>query len=121
VRRQSVGKEASAAYVDEQFCCTCHRVEGAARHAVTGVMQMQIVPMFGQIRSITLKKVFQEPGRIAGIIGHPVVAWMVGPAPSVFMIEHIVAAARQTDDILQVIPSDAAHWILGDHACDDDP
>jgi hypothetical protein len=47
--------------------------------------------MFGQVGSVTLEKVIQESGRIAGIIGHPVFAWMVGPTPSVFMIEHIVA------------------------------
>jgi hypothetical protein len=81
----------SAAYVDEQICGTCHRVEGVTRHAVAGVMQMQIMPMFGQVGSVTLEKVIQESGRLAGIIGHPVFAWMVGPTPSVFMIEHIVA------------------------------
>ena len=121
MRRQGVGKEACAAYIDEQIGSACHRVEGAARHAVAGIVQMQIMPMPSQLRSVAPKKVSQEPGRISGIIGHPVVAWMVGPAPGVFMIEHIVAEARQTDDILQVIPSDTAHRILGDHAGDDDP
>ena len=91
MRRQSVGKEASAAYVDEQICGTCHRVEGAARHAVAGVMKMQIMPMFGQVGSVTLEKVIQESGRLAGIIGHPVFVWMVWPTRGVFMIEHIVA------------------------------
>jgi hypothetical protein len=58
VRRQSVGKEASAAYIDEQICSTCHRVESVTRHAVAGVMKMQIMPMFGEVRSVSLKKVF---------------------------------------------------------------
>src|SRR3954453_12717997 len=79
------------------------------------------MPAAGQLRRVTLEEAAQELGRIGRIVGRAVAAGIVGPAPRILVVVDIVPQPGESDDVLQVVPGDAADWVLSDHTGDDDP
>jgi hypothetical protein len=51
---------------------------------------------------------------VAALLRCAAFSWVVGVLPCIFEIEHIVAEMLQTDDVLQIVPADAAQGVLAD-------
>ena len=119
-RGEVLGNDAGAADVQKDVGGFGEFSESLAGHAEVFVVKKIIVPLFGQLRGMSFEKVGQEIDGVIGFIDGGALDGIVRPDPGVFVIDDVVPEFVQAEEVVEIIPGDAAQGELADHPADDD-
>jgi hypothetical protein len=119
-RVEVIGEEAGAADVQEDVGGLGDLIEGLAGHAEAGLVQQRVVPLVLQVRRVGVEEVADEVDGVVRVVGRIALGGVERPDPRVLMVVDVVAQLGQAEDVMEVIPRDAAERELADHATDDD-